>query len=372
MRKNAYLILAILLISSIMRLYKLGSIPIGLSSVEARFVYVDPFLIRLPFALLGIFSVYLLFALLKKLFVGEKYALICSAFLAVLPWAVQESRIFSLGMVFLAVFLSVACLFAQKIKKYWRWLLKSAGFAVIVFFLLSSVLFISPNATSVVNRERREMPNELTRLFSKIFINKFVENYREKERILFQYLDFGNYLFAGHPRERWGVEEIYKIPLSLLIILIVWKVNLKNGKKYLYGIAIALLFFELSYFYVSYFSGYTESLFSPRRPIYIPLAEKIKSIRRTGEKILITDRLKDPKIFFNYYFGGNIVGFEFRSFRYTDEKEKNKLFVDVLPDNANPTEPLYTIDGKIPTDLDILAEFYDSGLRQKVFIYRLK
>jgi len=134
--KSRYLLAFIILIAGFFRLFKLGSLPISLFGDEADVAYHawslittgrdymghllpayiqslaewrapllmyttapfvglfgnSPFVVRLPVALLGIASVYLLYLLAKKLFQNENVALLSAFILALTPWHIHYSR----------------------------------------------------------------------------------------------------------------------------------------------------------------------------------------------------------------------------------------------------------------------------------------
>jgi hypothetical protein len=146
----------------------------------------------------------------------------------------------------------------------------------------------------------------------------------------------------------------------------------KSLRKYFYLIFI-LFVLEFLVFGKSYFSGYEENLFSPRRPVYKEIVPWLDRIIKKDEKVLVNQRLGNPEPFFNFYLKKKKKrNFEFRSFRIQEEENKDKVFVDVLPDNPSPTEPLYQEKGGWPKELKVLAEFYDEGLRQKIVVYRYR
>lgn len=134
--KNNFYIALIIALASILRLFKLGTLPISLFGDEidvgyhawslfstgrdymghflpsyiqslsewrapllmyitAPFVGLigrTPFAVRLPVALLGISSVFLLYLLVKRLFQNEKLALLSALILAITPWHIHYSR----------------------------------------------------------------------------------------------------------------------------------------------------------------------------------------------------------------------------------------------------------------------------------------
>jgi hypothetical protein len=417
-------ILAIIVVSSILRIWNLGNIPLGLSLQEVGLgIYLPTaVLIRLPFAIMGVFSVYVMYLIVKKIFEDERLALISAFLLGIIPWHVQESRIFSWGMIFLLVGEGLILLIIKFLDKK---SIKLPKFNLYLGILLTLVCIIVPskNLSTRVDDQRLIVVNNSPKIISRIFVNKITENYRLRQQVLFTNLDFGNYFFAGHPRERGGIEESQKLLLFMLpfIVLGLFKIGrdkskylatwtiislfvltffnlqesqtlililpfvvlaslgivelLRNNNKLLKWLAYILFafgFFESLYFYNLYFSGYTESQFSPRRPVYIEISNKLKEISKPEDKILVNDRLGNPKEFLNFYLNKNINGYEFKSYDYRDFKERGILFVDAIPVDPSPKEPLYVKDGGWPKDLDVLSEFYDSGKRLRVVIYRIK
>lgn len=423
MRKH-FPILAIIAISTILRIWNLGNIPLGLSLQEVHLgtFLSSALLIRLPFVIAGIASIYTFYLIARKLFDNENLALVSAFLLGVIPWHVQESRIFSWGIVLLLAGEVIALLVIKFLGKK---TIKLPKFNLYLGILLALICIIIPSKdlATRVNDQRLIVVSNSPKIISRAFINKVTENYRLRQQILFTNIDFGNYFFAGHPRERGGVEETQKlllftlpfIILSLFKIgsdkgnlLIIWTVvslfvltffnlqgsqslililpfvvltslgileSLKTKNILLKGLVFLLFvfgLFESLYFYNLYFSGYTESQFSPRRPVYIELSQKITEVRRDKESVLVNDRIGNPKDFLNFYLNKNIDDYEFRTFDYHKESETGKLFVDVLPDDPISNEPLYTKDGTWPNNLNILSVLYDTGRRQGVVIYRTK
>ena len=99
----------VFLAAFLIRFMFLGRIPEGLSPQEASFgIFLTQFfnhkitdqsILRLPFALLGILSVYVFYLLIRKYSKNIKFALVSSFLLTVAPWHIIESRIFSWGMI---------------------------------------------------------------------------------------------------------------------------------------------------------------------------------------------------------------------------------------------------------------------------------
>lgn len=423
MRKH-FPILAIIAISSILRIWNLGNIPSGLSLQEVGLgmFFQTAFLVRLPFVAMGIATIYVLYLISRKIFDDEKLALISAFLLGIIPWHVAESRVFSWGVVLLLSGEITAFLMLKVLDKK---TIRLPKFNLYLAILLALICIIVPSKdlATRVNDQRLIVTSNSPKIVSRVFINKVTENYRLRQQILFTNIDFGNYFFAGHPRERGGIEETQKLLLFILPFIIsgLFKIGNKEGKPLVTWTVISLFvltffnwqgsqslililpfifltslgileslktknillkglvfllftfgLFESLYFYNSYFSGYTESQFSPRRPIYIELSKKITEVKRNGENVLVNDRIGNPKDFLNFYLNSNIGDYEFRTFDYHKESETGKLFVDILPDDPISNEPLYTKNGTWPDNLNILGVLYDTGRRQKVVIYRTK
>ena len=66
-----------------------------------------------------------------------------------------------------------------------------------------------------------------------LFSNKIVASYRYREGLFLEYLDFGFYFFAGHPRERSGVEETEKLPVVILPLIILGFIKVSPGLRWL-------------------------------------------------------------------------------------------------------------------------------------------
>ncbi|NMD00333.1 MAG: phospholipid carrier-dependent glycosyltransferase, partial [Bacteroidales bacterium] len=402
MKKQLLPILAIIAFSSIIRLFALDSIPAGLSYNEVNLglslssVFGDwilsPFLIRLPFATIGILSIVVFYLLIKKALFDNKLAIIASLLMSVLPWHVQESRTFSLGTI---IFLLIECAFLLFLSVFKDVSITKNKIIVAVIFLgLASIFIPTKNLAIKVNDQRLLVSSNSPKILSKIFINKITENYKQKEKIMFSSFDFGNYFFVGHPRERVGLEEtqklfIFMLPLLLigifkikdeknilllwtvlslfLILLFEWQgsetlllsfplvvltscglISLFGQKdktyKYILFLITVFALFESTYFYNSYFSGLVNSQYTSRRPIYTLITSDINKIRESGDTVLVNDRLGNPKNYFNFYLKKKLSGFEFRTYDYHSEFGEGVIFVDVLPDDPSSKEPLYTKD----------------------------
>ncbi len=431
MRRNTTLILSILIISAILRIWHLGNIPLGVSGEEVNFglflsrlgnFFLDPFLIRLPFAAIGVLSIWLFYLLTRKLFESEKIGLIGAILLSVMPWHVRESRVFSPGILIFTIFLLLVFLFFKKIKGNLNIVFKTV-LVLATFFTAFGLLFPGQDITDKVNSKRLQISRVAPKNVSYAFVNKYVEHLRQKEKIFFENLDFGNYFFAGHPRERWGIEEgqkmfLFTLPLFLigllklgsekgkylavwtvislsLIIFFEWRESQtlilifplvvlvahgmsellqkknKSARLFMFSLLVFGVFEFLSYCN-SYIHGYTETIFSPRRPVYISLISKIKEVKKIGDTVLVNDRLVDSEKYFYFYLNKNLTGFEFKYFKLQDLIETNTLYVDVLPDGSGPTEPLFRPDGLWPEKINVLAVFYDEGKKQKIILYKLR
>lgn len=428
MRKSVFPILSILVLSSIVRIWNLGNIPLGLSLSEIGFgrILPTPFLIRLPFALLGVVSIYFFYLLIKEILNDEKVSLISMFVLSILPWHVQESRVFSWGIVF---FLIGEILFLLFIKFFKEGFEKFKNINLFLGVLLSVVCIIIPfkNLSLKVNDERLVIVNNSPKLLSRIFINKLTENYRYRQDTLFTNLDIGNYFFIGHPRERAGLEEIQKLLLFMLpfIVFGIFKIEKEEARYLIFWTAtslfiltlfnlqgsqtlilcfpfvvltsvgisdffkktkknvilkifffLILLFavFETLYFYNSYFLGFSESRYSYRRPVFLTLSDKMREVgnKYGNGRFLVNNRIGEPKIFLSFYFKDGVGNCEFKTFDYHQENAKDTIFVDVLPDDPISNEPLYEEDGDYPDDIEVIDVLHDDGKRQNIVIYKIK
>jgi len=297
------------------------------------------------------------------------------------------------------------------------------GLAGVLF--LFSILSIPEELQIVVGRQRNIALLANFRVSARPFSNKLIESYRYREKLVFENLDIGNYFFQGHPRERWGVEEIQKLYLAVFPLFLLGLVKLgkkmgwlllawsslaivlpvffevrdpsstlpliftvaflgANGTVFLFKkmkskyrlalyLLVTLLIFEFTVFTRSYFLGLQESLFSPRRPIYQELIPAVTSLVGPGERVLVSLRMGDPLPFFKFYMGvDSLENFEFKIFNIREEKDLNKLFIDVLPDDPTPDEPLYDRNDNFLDRVEVLAQFYDRNRRQEIFVYRFK
>jgi len=429
-KRNRLILLTLFIVSLSLRLWKLGEIPQGLSLNEVGFglslsKYVgswilNPVFIRLPFVILGIASIYLVFLLIQKITDDFQLGFVSSFLLAITPWHIAQSRVYSPGMgVFFLVLL--VPLFILRKRKFD--LNKLVKFSVIVFLLtfIFSVFSIDPDIKYKVDEQRNIASMSEFNFLSRIFSNKIIESYRYRRKLLFENFDLGNYFFSGHPTERWGVEEIPKLfviflPLmfagmltvskktkiikQLIIIWIFLSLSVfilfelrgpgetlpivfplialvglglnhfSKKKGWFYKLTFLVVAFELMIFCAHYFSGLNESQFSPRCSVFENLVQEVESNLKEGERVVVSQRLKNPKPFFQFYLNNiKLDDYEFRTFNIWDE-EAGKFFVDVLPDGALPNETLYTDDGSWPGKLEFVGEHYDTQKRQTVFIYR--
>ena len=123
------------------------------------FIYLfglNEFAARLPTALLGILSVWLLYRLGTTYF-GQGLGLLCAFFLAINPWHIQMSR-FSCRAILLPVMLSLALFFFLKIKENPKHLLLSAlCFALGLHTYNAARVFIPLFMVAIVALYRREL-----------------------------------------------------------------------------------------------------------------------------------------------------------------------------------------------------------------------
>jgi hypothetical protein len=413
----------IVLVSALLRLYALGRVPAGLSLSEVNYGLwlskllgewvLNPLVIRLPFALVGILSVYLFYLLIRKFGGSEKVALLSSFLLATTPWHIQESRILSWQIFVSFTLLLSAFLFARFIKKHSRGLTRVLLIASIGVFLLSLFIF-TPSVTEKVN-VYRNISYPTAGAVSKIFSNKLIESYRLHLGNVLEGMDPGYYFFSSHPRERWGVEETQKmfIVFLLLVILGLFRLKKKAGlpilgiclltlsvnsalllqssasyfpaviifcylaalgmlaltkKRLIAFVLIVVLSYEFVLFEINYINGFSESLFSPRRAYYINVVQKIGELRQPGELVLVNDVLGDPEPYFRFYLRDReLAGYEFRDYIVWDEENLDKLFVDIQAGELLPSTPLGNVNSE---NLNVLYERKVPKLGGMILIYR--
>ena len=416
--------------SVVIRFYKLGVIPRGLSlnevylglylsSLLGKWV-LEPFFVRLPFAILGVVSILLFYFLLQKLTGNSKLSLLTTFFLSISPWHIMESRIVSLGIVLTFFLLTFSLIISNKLQHHIK-LLTNFFFTFGLFFFVISWVSFFPKVSKTVDMERRLASNRLALTSTKLFSNKVVNSFSEKTKFSYEQMDPGVYFFTGHPRQRGGVEETPKLFLSFIPLIVLGflkagnriKVSFitlffflvavlslfeyrsasltlpilfilicmagfgfyylsKKKKMYVFLVPLTLLLsYELLIFTKLYFSGFSESMFSPRRNSFQPLITAIQKVRGPDERVVVNERLGDPKLFFKFYLKDlNLAGYEFREYNIWSEKDRNFLFVDVLPFEPSPAEPLWHEGAAFPKDLTLLFELNDTNLNQEVFIYR--
>lgn len=171
------------------------------------------------FIISGIINVLLIFLLSYRLHHSTVLSLLISLLLLILPWHIllilnHSSYIFILNTVIM-----LGILFSKKILTSFKRIGVFLIFSALVFYFLST--FVIPKYTNVeVDFQRTYASKTVLRIVSPIFSNKIIESYRVYEKKLFENLDFGNYFFQGHPRERGGVKEIPKFYISMLPLLI--------------------------------------------------------------------------------------------------------------------------------------------------------
>jgi len=412
-KKNRSIVI-VLLLSAIVRLVGLGLYPRGLSLSEVKLFSLAPFLVRLPFFVLGILSLYLFYLFLIKFTANKKVSLVATIILSLTPLHFELSRVYSLAMPVLTLFLLIL-----NVKNFQKMLLLLLSILGVIY--LVSIFSFSDELATKVGAQRLNVSLISPPIATKIFVNKLTVSFQEKLDTLSDGLDWGMYFFNGHPRERWGVEETQKFFATTLIFIVIGffladkkkmilmieifcfflllsgifgkydqHLLLGTGMVFSYFASPAILFlgedkkrrpllfllsifyiFELIYYGNLYFKNLGESRFSPRRGIYIDITEKVKTLRKDNERVVVNSRLIDPKPFFSFYLKDkNLDGFEFREFNIWRENLKDGLFVDVLPDDPEPSEPLFKLSTGGIDLIDILFSQKDQGKNQTVYLYR--
>ncbi|MDP2860423.1 MAG: hypothetical protein Q8N98_01780, partial [bacterium] len=220
MKKQIFFLTTIIALAAILRLWRLGEIPIGVSPEEENFIkFATPFFIRLPFSIIGILEVILIFTACKKLSKSSSFSLVGAFFLAVLPWHIQQSRIYSLNLIIFGLAMLAIVVFAKQ-------LLLHPGKISIVIMIVSLALFLlavpyrREELIGKIHWQRDTVAKTAFGPISFLFANKITESYRYREKLLLENLDFGNYFFKDYPGGRTGAEETQKLYLIMLPLII--------------------------------------------------------------------------------------------------------------------------------------------------------
>lgn len=344
--KIRYLLLSILIIASLLRFINIGQVPFGLSNDESSYIYsaysvwktgmgidgtflpvsfntdssnspvpiylsapfvgilgISPEVGRLPFILLGIGSIYILYLLAKELFDNETIALSAAAVLSISPWHLHVTRtaydsvfamfFFLLGtylfvrgirkgtvlwsllpfflafysyhatkFVFLFLLPVLIILFYSKLKQRKKEMLLFIGgyLAIIIsFVIIMSVAGVTrqdetllsykdPKAVSTVNYEldKNQAPLVVSKLFNNkplYFFRVIRENYLEvfSTNFLFLYGDTSSSAKTLGVLSR-GVMYLIELPLLLLGFYYLFRHGVKVGRNVVIaGILIAPL-----------------------------------------------------------------------------------------------------------------------------------
>jgi len=162
--------------------------------------------------------------------------LLSALFLVTSPWFLYLNNTYKI-----ITFIALGFILFIKEKAYIK-ILSTTFLAISLFVLVTSVVLI-PEVKLAVDQEREWASNTSFSKLSGIYSNKYVQSFRTSEDLLFQNLDFGNYFFAGHPRERLGVKEIQKLYAATLILIFF---GLTKIRKYLRIFLISFFLFAIS------------------------------------------------------------------------------------------------------------------------------
>jgi hypothetical protein len=427
-RKSIYLIV---FVSLLLRLYKLGQVPEGLSLLEAKYGILlsdileshitSLFWIRLPFAILGTISIILFYLVIEKFSKNKKLAIISSLVLTISPWHILESRIFSWGIIVSSLILMIILVFFQLIQKKLKKILNILLILCLAIFAVS-IFKYQPIFKNNVDYQRNIAAKKVPVMFTKIYSNKLIESIRYKEKLFIENLDFGNFFFSGYPRQRWGVEESPKLyflfipfllygffvtaknyqkvftilSVSLFLLLSTFELSstdwslpfiyliipiISSGflsffslkkKNWLKAFVILILAFEFVYFWQSYRLGYSESQFSSRTKSYQQLSQDIDLNIQNEDSLLIIDRLPNSITYLEYYQPKIIERIQVADYDLNTTSGLNKLFVGVLPFEPSPAEPLFKKDEKWPGHLQVLSVIPDYKFNIDIILFRSK
>lgn len=119
----------------------------------------------------------------------------------------------------------------------------------VILCVISTIIFIisifkmNENIKIQVQLDRNISLKVLPSSLASIFSNKIVESYRYRSGLFLEYLDFGFYFFANHPRERVGVSETEKLPAALLPFMVLGFVKISVNLRWF---IIGLFFLPIS------------------------------------------------------------------------------------------------------------------------------
>ena len=296
------------------------------------------------------------------------------------------------------------------VVKFHNLFLTAVIFTISVFNLEKSYA----DRIEVVRRTAGELPPVLTKAFS----NKYIESIRYRLSSVFEGLDFGYYFFNGHPRERWGFEETQKLLLPMLIfaaiglkkvgiryiyleisyfvfilafyalmdvsspgkflpVLIILVIPVAYGVDFLikrhkkiFILLAFFIFFETALYFNGYMKGVSESLFSPRRPVYSDVAKTLDEVKR--EKVIISDNLQEIGNYIEFYNAGDVLSnYQFRTL-YPDKESGLEVYVDIKPTDKDPLNPYYKNNGIIMEKINLIAELKDGARGRSIIIFNYK
>lgn len=101
-----------------------------------------------------------------------------------------------------------------------------------ISIFIASIFRMDQDIKTQVQLERNIGLKALPSPIVSVFSNKFVESYRYRQGLFLEYLDFGFYFFAGHPRERIGVKETEKLPVILLPLIVLGIIKISSNLRW--------------------------------------------------------------------------------------------------------------------------------------------
>ena len=184
------------------------------------------------FDILYFANILLLFLLCLKINHNITFSIITAIILAILPWHILLVKMHSPYVLAITILLLIPIIFTKKIITYSR---RISFFLISASVLIFAVSILSiPKDTNIeVNLQRTYASLTEFKFLSSTFSNKFIESYRTRESHLFQNLDFGNYFFSGHPRQRVGIKEIPKFYISLLPLAIIGLIKIAPKARWI-------------------------------------------------------------------------------------------------------------------------------------------
>lgn len=151
-----------------------------------------------------------------------------------------------------------------------------------------------------------------------------------------------------------------------------------TGIKYLYSnkrILVKILFVgilvESIFILTNYFSGYGESAFSPRKPIYSKLNDNIGMQVNNYQSIVVNSNLEDSQEYFKFFMGQRTLDkIKFEDLNRVPNRNKDTLYIDNV-DPGDVNSPFSKLKVELNKRLKILHEIDDPKSQNAIIVYEV-